>query len=120
MPILRPIAGSERKFTLVKKRVESGESTRNKSGKSYTYEVDYPSIRNQYQQIRESIPEDAGYVILTGHTSEKVETLAVIKSEENLREAFSAKDGKGELNRLMETLEKGTYQHISIQLATMS
>jgi len=52
---VKPIKGSEKLFKISKKRIETGVSNKNKSGKTYSLIEDLDSTKITYQNIVESI-----------------------------------------------------------------
>jgi hypothetical protein len=64
---IKPIAGSEKLFKISQKRIVTGTSTKNKSGKTFSLIEDIDSTKDSFDKIIQSIPTQPGIIILTGH-----------------------------------------------------
>ena len=118
--IIKPIVGSEKIFKISNKRIETGVSTKNKSGKTFSTIEDLETTRITYQTIVSSIPAHPGILIITGHYKHSQITLEVLKSEESIRSAFSRPQNNNRFQTLLNYFKDQLFDHIEIQLAKAS
>ena len=117
---IKPIAGSQKSFKILNKRIEKGVSTKNKSGKTFSLIEDLDATRIAYQNIISSIPAQPGILIITGHYKNSYKTIGVLKSDENIRSAFSRPRDNNRFQTLLKELKNELFDHIEIQLAQAS
>ena len=117
---IKPIKGTEKIFKIYHKRIETGVSEKNKTGKTYDLIKDLDTTKLNYQKIIESLPAQPGIIILTGHYKNTNLTLEIIKSDENIRAAFSRNPKQNRYRKLLEYLNENNFDHIQIQLALAS
>jgi len=117
---VKPIKGSEKLFKISKKRIETGVSNKNKSGKTYSLIEDLDSTKITYQNIVESIPTQPGILIITGHYKNSKRTLEILKSNESIRSTFSRPQNGNRFQTLLDYLKDQLFDHIEIQLAQAS
>lgn len=114
---VKPIKGSEKLFKISKKRIETGVSNKNKSGKTYSLIEDLDSTKITYQNIVESIPAQPGILIITGHYKNSQITLKILKSNESIKSTFSRPHNSNRFETLLDYLKVHLFDHIEIQLA---
>ena len=117
---VKPIKGSEKLFKISHKRNVTGVSNKNKSGKTFSLGYDEAATRIAYQNIVSSIPAQPGILIITGHYKNSYKTIGVLKSDENIRSAFSRPKDNNRFQSLVKELNDKLYNHIEIQLAKVS
>ena len=117
---IKPIVGSEKIFKISNKRIETGVSTKNKSGKTFSTIEDLETTRITYQTIVSSIPAKPGILIISGHYKHSQITLEVLKSEESIRSAFSRPQNNNRFQTLLNYFKDQLFDHIEIQLAKAS
>ena len=117
---IKPINGSEKLFKISNKRIETGVSHKNKSGKTFSLIEDLDATRISYQNIVSSIPAQPGILIITGHYKNSYKTIGVLKSDENIRTAFSRPQENNRFQTLLKELKNELFDHIEIQLAQAS
>jgi hypothetical protein len=117
---IKPIAGSQKSFKILNKRIEKGVSTKNKSGKTFSLKEDLDSTKITYQNIVESIPAQPGILIITGHYKNSTVTLDILKSNENIRSTFSRSQNINRFQTLLDYFKNQLFDHIEIQLAQAS
>ncbi len=117
---VKPIKGSEKLFKISNKRVVIGVSNKNKSGKTFSLIEDLVATRITYQNIVNSIPAQPGILIITGHYKNSYKTIGVLKSDENIRSAFSRPRDNNRFQTLLKELKNELFDHIEIQLAKVS
>ena len=118
--IVKPIQGSEKLFKISNKRIETGVSNKNKSGKTFSMIEDLDTTRITYQTIVSSIPAQPGILIITGHYKHSQITLEVLKSEESIRSTFAKSQNNKRFQTLLNYLKDQLFDHIEIQLAQAS
>ena len=118
--IVKPIQGSEKLFKISNKRIETGVSNKNKSGKTFSMIEDIDTTRITYQTIVSSIPAQPGILIITGHYKHSQITLEVLKSEESIRSTFAKSQNNKRFQTLLNYLKDQLFDHIEIQLAQAS
>ena len=118
--IVKPIQGSEKLFKISNKRIETGISNKNKSGKTFSMIEDIDTTRITYQTIVSSIPAQPGILIITGHYKHSQITLEVLKSEESIRSTFAKSQNNKRFQTLLNYLKDQLFDHIEIQLAQAS
>jgi hypothetical protein len=118
--IVKPIQGSEKLFKISNKRIETGVSNKNKSGKTFSMIEDIDITRITYQTIVSSIPAQPGILIITGHYKHSQITLEVLKSEESIRSTFAKSQNNKRFQTLLNYLKDQLFDHIEIQLAQAS
>lgn len=114
------IGGSTKFFKIINRRSVSGVSVKNKSGKTFTMAYDQAATFITYQNIVSSIPAQPGILIITGHYKNAYKTIAVLKSDENIRSAFSRPQDNNRFQSLVNKLKDQLFDHIEIQLAQAS
>ena len=117
---IKPIVGSEKLFKISNKRIETGVSKKNKSGKTFTLIEDIDATRISYQNIVSSIPAQPGILIITGHYKHSKKTLEIIKSDESIKSTFSKSQNNKRFQTLITYLKDQLFDHIEIQLAQVS
>ena len=117
---VKPIKGSEKLFKISNKRIETGVSNKNKSGKTFSLIEDFDATRITYQNIVSSIPAQPGILIITGHYKHSQITLEVLKSDESIRSTFSKSQKNKRFQTLIDYLKDQLFDHIEIQLAQAS
>lgn len=117
---IKPIRGTEQIFKISQKRIETGESLTNKTGKTYKLEEDLETTRMNYQKIIESLPSQPGILILTGHYKNGNRTLEIIKTNESIRTSFYKKSNKNRFNDLLHYMKEDLFDYLQIQLAQAS
>jgi len=117
---IKPIVGSEKIFKISNKRIETGVSTKNKSGKTFSTIEDLETTKNNYQIIKDSIPSRPGILIITGYYKNSKKTLEILKSNESLKTTFSNSKNKNRFQTLINYLKDEFFDHIEIQLAKAS
>lgn len=114
------IKGSEKFFKISNKQIETGVSNKNKSGKTFSLIEDLDATRITYQNIVSSIPSQPGILIITGRYKNAYKTIGVLKSDENIRSAFSRPQDNNRFQSLVNELKDQLFDHIEIQLAQAS
>jgi hypothetical protein len=117
---IKPIQGSEKFFKISHKRIVTGVSNKNKSGKTFSLDYDEAATRIAYQNIVSSIPAQPGILIITGRYKNSYKTIGVVKSDENIRSAFSRPQNSNRFQTLIDYLKNQLFDHIEIQLAQAS
>ena len=117
---IKPINGSEKLFKISNKRIETGVSHKNKSGKTFSLIEDLGATRITYQNIVSSIPAQPGILIITGHYKKSQITLEVLKSDESIRSTFSKSFKNQRFQTLIAYLKDQLFDHLEIQLACAS
>lgn len=117
---IKPIVGTERLFKILNKRIQTGVSNKNKSGKTFSLREDLVATRISYKNIVSSIPAQPGILIITGHYKNSYKTIGVLKSDENIRSAFSRPQDNKRFESLVKELKDELFDHIEIQLAQAS
>ena len=117
---IKPIVGSEKIFKISNKRIETGVSTKNKSGKTFSTIEDLETTKNNYRIIKDSIPSRPGILIITGYYKNSKKTLEILKSNESLKTTFSNAKNKNRFQTLINYLKDELFDHIEIQLAKAS
>ncbi len=117
---IKPIKGTEQIFKISQKRIETGESLTNKTGKTYKLEEDLELTRMNYQKIIDSLPAQPGILILTGHYKNGKRTLEIIKTNESIRSSFSRLSNKNRFHSLLNYIKEDLFDHVQIQLAQAS
>ena len=117
---IKPIAGSEKLFKISQKRIVTGTSTKNKSGKTFSLIEDIDSTKDSFDKIIQSIPTQPGIIILTGHYKSSYETLEIIASNESIRSKFVGNLLNNRLQTLLNYLKDQNFDHLQIQLAQAS
>jgi hypothetical protein len=118
--MIKPLNGSVNVFRISKKRIESGVSKTNKSGKTFDLIEDLDSTKENYLKIVESLPARPGILIITGHYKNSQVTLEVVRSNESIRSAFFRPLKKNRLLELNDYIKNQLFDHITIQLAIAS
>jgi hypothetical protein len=118
--IVKPIQGSEKLFKISNKRIETGVSNTNKSGKTFSLIEDLDATRISYQNIINSIPAQPGILIITGHYKHSKKTLEIVKSDESIKNSFSKSQNNKRFQTLLHYLKDQLFDHIEIQLAKVS
>jgi hypothetical protein len=117
---IKPVNGSEKYFRISTRRIQSGLSTKNKSGKTYQLIRDLAITKLNYQSIVATIPAQPGTLILSGHNKVSVKTLEIITSNESLRSAFSKPENINRLQILIQYIDNHSFDYLQIQLAQES
>ena len=117
---IKPILGSQKSFRISNKRIETGVSNKNKSGKTFSLIEDLDDTRISYQNIVSSIPAQPGILIITGHYKNSIKTLEILKSDESIRSAFSRPQNSNRFQTLLDYFKDQLFDHIEIQLAQES
>jgi len=117
---IKPIEGSKKFFKISHKRIVTGVSNKKKSGKTFSLTEDLVATRIAYQNIVSSIPAQPGILIITGHYKNSYKTIGVVKSDENIRSAFSRPQENNRFQTLVNDLKDQLFDHIEIQLAKVS
>jgi hypothetical protein len=117
---IKPIAGSQKLFKILNKRVEKGVSTKNKSGKTFSLIEDLEATKIIYQNVLDSIPSQPGILIITGHHKNSKTTLEILKSNESIRSTFSRPQNNNRFHILINYIKDQLFDHIEIQLAQAS
>jgi hypothetical protein len=117
---IKPIAGSQKSFKILNKRFQNGVSTKNKSGKSFSFKEDLQATKNLYQNIIDSLPSQPGILIITGHYKNSIITLEILKSNESIKSTFSRSQNSNRFQTLLDYLKVHLFNHIEIQLAQAS
>lgn len=117
---VKPIKGTEQIFKISQKRIETGKSTKNKTGKTYKLEEDLVTTKVNYQKIIDSLPAQPGILIITGHYKNGNRTLEIIKTNESIRSSFSRPSNKNRFQSLLSYIKQDLFDHIQIQLAQAS
>jgi len=114
-------------FNEKKTRIETGESVKTKSKKTYSLIFNQTSTQELYQNFFNQIPPRPGILIIMGLRKDKSSfVLEILRSNDNLREVFNTPkinpDGtlKSRLNWLMETKANKNLRRIYLQLASAS
>ena len=114
---LIPIKGTDRSFTIVRRRVKLAPNTKNKTGFSYENQVDLHATRALYSTILDGIPAAPGALVVYKKFGDNLIPSEILRCDENLRQKFSSP--KGNCHRfplLLSYLEQG-YASVVIQLA---
>lgn len=117
---LVPIKGSDRSFSIVRRRVQIAPNKKNKSGFSYENQIDATATRAAYSAFVASLPAAPGLLIVNKKVSGALVAIEILESKENLRQLFSSP--KGDVNRysmLLSYLNNGC-DAIVIQLARLA
>ena len=117
---LVPIKGSDRSFSIVRRRVQIAPNKKNKSGFSYENQIDATATRAAYSTFVASLPAAPGLLIVNKKVSGALVAIEILESKENLRQLFSSP--KGDVNRysmLLSYLNNG-WDAIVIQLARLA
>ena len=117
---IKPISGSVKSFKILNKRIETGVSSKNKSGKTFSLIQDFDATRISYQNLVSSIPAQPGILIITGHYKNTIKTLEILKSDESIRSTFSRPQNSNRFQTLLDYFKDQLYDHIEIQLAQVS
>jgi hypothetical protein len=117
---IKPISGSVKSFKILNKRIETGVSSKNKSGKTFSLIQDFDATRISYQNLVSSIPAQPGILIITGHYKNSLKTLEILKSDESIRSTFSRPQNSNRFQTLLDYFKDQLYDHIEIQLAQAS
>jgi hypothetical protein len=117
---IKPISGSVKSFKILNKRIETGVSSKNKSGKTFSLIQDFDATRISYQNLVSSIPAQPGILIITGHYKNTMKTLEILKSDESIRSTFSRPQNSNRFQTLLDYFKDQLYDHIEIQLAQAS
>ncbi len=117
---IKPIPGSEKTFKILNKRIETGVSNKNKSGKTFSLMEDLDATRISYQNIVNSIPAQPGIMIITGHYKNSIKTLEILKSDESIKSTFSRSQNNMRFQMLITYIKDQLFDHIEIQLAQAS
>lgn len=117
---IKPIKGTEQIFKISHRRIETGESLTNKTGKTYKLEENLEITRINYQKIIDSLPAQPGMLILTGHYKNGKRTLEIIKTNESIRASFSRLSNKNRFHSLLTYIKEDLFDHLQIQLAQAS
>ena len=117
---IKPIKGTEQIFKISQKRIETGESLTNKTGKTYKLEEDLETTRINYQKIIDSLPAQPGILILTGHYKNGKRTLEIIKTNESIRASFSRPRHKNRFQSLLNSINEDLFDYLQIQLSQAS
>jgi hypothetical protein len=117
---IKPISGSVKSFKILNKRIETGVSSKNKSGKTFSLIQDFDATRISYQNLVSSIPAQPGILIITGHYKNSIKTLEILKSDESIRSTFSRPQNSNRFQTLLDYFKDQLYDHIEIQLAQAS
>jgi hypothetical protein len=117
---IKPISGSVKSFKILNKRIETGVSSKNKSGKTFSLIQDFDATRISYQNLVSSIPAQPGILIITGHYKNTIKTLEILKSDESIRSTFSRPQNSNRFQTLLDYFKDQLYDHIEIQLAQAS
>jgi hypothetical protein len=117
---IKPISGSLKSFKILNKRIETGVSSKNKSGKTFSLIQDFDATRISYQNLVSSIPAQPGILIITGHYKNSLKTLEILKSDESIRSTFSRPQNSNRFQTLLDYFKDQLYDHIEIQLAQVS
>lgn len=117
---IKPIKGTEQILKISQKRIETGESLTNKTGKTYKLEEDLETTRVNYQKMIDSLPSQPGILILTGHYKNGKRTLEIIKTNESIRASFSRQSSKNRFQSLLAYIKDDLFDHLQIQLAQAS
>lgn len=115
--MIKSIPGTKKVFKILTKRILIGQSTKNKSGKSYTYVQDVRATLLLYKQIIHSIPAQPGIIILTGQFNKSQVTLEVVKCNVSIQSAFAKPTNKNRYQTLISYMEGKKFAHLEIQLA---
>jgi len=117
---IKPIAGTQKSFKILKRRILIGISSKNKSGKSFSLVDDLITTNQTYQHIVSSIPAQPGILIITGHYKNSKVTLEILKSNESIRSTFSRPQNGNRFQTLLDYIKDQLFDHIEIQLAQVS
>jgi hypothetical protein len=117
---IKPIIGTEKFFKISNKRIETGVSNKNKSGKTFSLIEDLDATRISYQNMINSIPAQPGILIITGHYKNSKKTLEILKSDESIKSTFSRPQNNNRFQTLITYLKDQLFDHIEIQLAQAS
>lgn len=117
---IKPIVGTERLFKILNKRIQTGVSNKNKSGKTFSLEKDADATRLLYQNIIDSLPSRPGIIIITGYYKNSFNTLEIIKSDENIKQVFLKSRNNKRYQSLNDYMNYELFDHIQIQLASAS
>ena len=117
---IKPIVGTERLFKILNKRIQTGVSNKNKSGKTFSLEKDAAATRLLYQNIIDSLPARPGIIIITGYYKNSFKTLEIIKSDENIKQVFLKSRNNKRYQSLNDYMNNELFDHIQIQLASAS
>jgi hypothetical protein len=117
---IKPISGSVKSFKILNKRIETGVSSKNKSGKTFSLIQDFDATRISYQNLVSSIPAQPGILIISGHYKNSLKTLEILKSDESIRSTFSRPQNSNRFQTLIAYLKDQLFDHIEIQLAQAS
>ena len=117
---IKPIVGTERLFKILNKRIQTGVSNKNKSGKTFSLEKDAAATRLLYQNIIDSLPSRPGIIIITGYYKNSFNTLEIIKSDENIKQVFLKSRNNKRYQSLNDYMNNELFDHIQIQLASAS
>jgi hypothetical protein len=90
---LVPIKGSDRSFSIVRRRVQIAPNKKNKSGFSYENQIDTTATRVAYSTFVSSLPASPGSLIVYKKVRGILEPSEVLRSDENLRQLFSSPKG---------------------------
>jgi hypothetical protein len=109
-------------FTPAKKRIASIANPKNKSGFSYVMEVDKKTSKTDFNALLKKIPANPGFLVLYGVTrTGATPIIGIIRSNVNLREAFSVRNNSiSGFAWCMEKIEENYFSGIKIQLAFQS
>jgi len=90
---LVPIKGSDRSFSIVRRRVQIAPNKKNKSGFSYENQIDTTATRAAYSAFVSSLPASPGSLIVYKKLRGMLVPSEVLRSDENLRQLFSSPKG---------------------------
>ena len=94
---LVPIKGSDRSFSIVRRRVQIAPNKKNKSGFSYENQMDTTATRAAYSAFVTSLPASPGSLIVYKKVRGILMPIELLRSDENLRQLFSSP--KGDVHR---------------------
>jgi hypothetical protein len=114
---LVPIKGSDRSFSIVRRRVQIAPNKKNKSGFSYENQDDLHATRALYSSMLNTIPVTPGALIVYKKLGHNLIPVEILRCDENVRQKFSSP--KGDLHRfhlLLRYLNEG-FDAVVVQLA---
>jgi len=119
--VIQPISGTLQIFKISHKRICSGISKTNKSGKSYSKVDDFQTTRLNFQNIVNTLPNQPGILIIEGHSKSKSRViLNVISSKDSVRQTFIKSSYSDRLQSLIQLIRENSFDFISIQLGQLT
>lgn len=116
--MLKPVKGTERIFKIAKKRIETGVSEKNVSGKTFKIEDDLEKTRQNFEEFIESLPAKSMILLISGHKKNGCKTIEILKSDVTIRTYFVKTKVDLWFTKLTDFLKKD-FKYIQFQVANL-